>query len=213
MLPRIAVPCSRCRRGTDDPWVIPCRFCRGTSLGLPLIAAGWHERGLRALLLRAKWRGDRPAVEVLADLMIQSLELPVEDSTGTAVGAAGRVFDAWCAVPRDRWRWLRHGVPLSELLGSELGGRLGVERLPPPRRRRRPPQTRHTGSARRTNLIGAFYYPPREAARIRGRRVILVDDVATTGSTLDHCARAILAAGATHVSAWVAAAVPSDGVS
>ncbi|MGE3163593.1 MAG: ComF family protein [Planctomycetota bacterium] len=167
-----------------------------------MFGAVWHEDGARDLILRAKWQGDRAALLVLADL--------IGESCGPAAcAAAGLAFvpDGWCAVPRDPWRWLRRGTPLSERLGVEIGRRTGLPRLPPPRRKWRPPQTSRTGAARRSNLAGAFAYPRRSQRKVRGKRVVIIDDVATTGSTLEQCARALTEAGAASVAAWVVALV------
>jgi ComF family protein len=66
------------------------------------------------------------------------------------------------------------------------------------RRKRTAPQG--AGRAARTrNVAGAFGVPARRRTAIEGRRVLLVDDVRTTGATLDGCARALKAAGATGV--------------
>jgi predicted amidophosphoribosyltransferase len=71
------------------------------------------------------------------------------------------------------------------------------------RRRATRPQTGLGRAERRRNLRGAFAVPRPEA--VRGRVVALVDDVATTGSTLDAVARRLLACGATAVVAVAAA--------
>ena len=63
------------------------------------------------------------------------------------------------------------------------------------RRRRTPPQNSGR-AARARNVAGAFSVPARRRQAIEGRRVLLVDDVRTTGATLDACARALKAAGA-----------------
>ena len=47
-------------------------------------------------------------------------------------------------------------------------------------------------------------------AALRGRRIALVDDVMTTGSTLDEASRVLLAAGAAEVQVWVVARTPED---
>ncbi|HEY3930483.1 MAG TPA: phosphoribosyltransferase family protein [Candidatus Koribacter sp.] len=72
-------------------------------------------------------------------------------------------------------------------------------------------QTGFTREQRRHNLHGAFAVPDR--AHLRGRRVLLVDDVLTTGATADECSRILLRAGAEQVLvATVARAVSLDGV-
>jgi len=57
-------------------------------------------------------------------------------------------------------------------------------------------------------LEDAFALPARNAARVRGRRVVLVDDVLTSGATVTACARLLWAAGAAGVDVLAAARVP-----
>ncbi len=67
------------------------------------------------------------------------------------------------------------------------------------------------GGSGQSTVVGAFDARPARAARLAGRRVLLVDDVLTTGATAGACARALLAAGATRVDLLVAArAVGAD---
>ncbi|HEY0303272.1 MAG TPA: phosphoribosyltransferase family protein, partial [Rhizomicrobium sp.] len=56
-----------------------------------------------------------------------------------------------------------------------------------------------SAKARRRNMLGAFKVPPGHKSAIRGRNVLLVDDVLTTGATVDACARALKRAGAAKV--------------
>ena len=60
---------------------------------------------------------------------------------------------------------------------------------------------------RRANVAGAFAVPAALEAQVCGRRILLVDDVLTTGATLDACARTLRRAGATHVDALTFARV------
>jgi ComF family protein len=65
------------------------------------------------------------------------------------------------------------------------------------------PQTSLSGKARRTNLRGAFVVPnPR---KIKGKNILLIDDIFTTGSTLHECAKILQQAGARHIEAFTLA--------
>lgn len=68
-------------------------------------------------------------------------------------------------------------------------------------------QAGKSGSGRRRNVAAAFAVPPRRAAQVKGKRILLVDDVMTTGATLEGCSRALLAAGAASVDVAVVARV------
>jgi len=59
------------------------------------------------------------------------------------------------------------------------------------------------------NVSNAFLVDPKQVRRVAGRRIALVDDVATSGATGDEAARALRAAGASEVALWVVARTPS----
>ncbi|MCF7839087.1 MAG: ComF family protein, partial [Candidatus Marinimicrobia bacterium] len=93
----------------------------------------------------------------------------------------------------------------SELLARSVARALGLPHAPRLLRRVRPTetQTHLTAAARRHNVEAAFAV--REARWVQGRRVLLVDDVMTTGATVDACARALKQAGAARVFVLTAA--------
>jgi predicted amidophosphoribosyltransferase len=62
-------------------------------------------------------------------------------------------------------------------------------------------------AARATNVQGAFRVPPEGKAEVAGRRLVLVDDVLTSGATVEGCAKALLRAGARNVDVLVFARV------
>jgi predicted amidophosphoribosyltransferase len=79
------------------------------------------------------------------------------------------------------------------------------------RRRNTPPQGRLGPAARRRNVAGAFVVTPARRSALRGRRVLLVDDVMTTGATISACSRALLRAGAAAVDVLVLTRVVRPG--
>jgi predicted amidophosphoribosyltransferase len=60
---------------------------------------------------------------------------------------------------------------------------------------------------RAANVQGAFRVPPEDRGAVAGRRLVLVDDVLTSGATVDGCARALLRAGAANVDVLIFARV------
>ena len=79
------------------------------------------------------------------------------------------------------------------------------------RRRATDSQAGKSGSGRRRNVAGAFHVPERRRAQVEGRRILLVDDVMTTGATAEGCARALKQAGAARVDVAVLARVKEAG--
>lgn len=109
------------------------------------------------------------------------------------------VFDAVTAVPLHARRERERSYNQSALLAGALASRLRVPYDWCCLRRdvATPTQTALTAAQRRTNVSRAFSAP--DAEWVRGRRLLLVDDVMTTGATVGECARVLRAAGAASV--------------
>ena len=117
--------------------------------------------------------------------------------------------DAIVPVPlhwRRQWaRRFNQAALLAELIAKAGGA--SVEHSALKRVRATPQQVGLSQAERARNVQGAFRVPPPARAQVAGRQLLLVDDVLTTGSTLDACARALLRAGAAQVDVLVFARV------
>jgi ComF family protein len=144
---------------------------------------------LRELILRMKHVSGEGLAEVLGELWACHMEKRLRELKA----------DVIVPVPLHWWRRCMRGYNQSAVLAQALAHRL---RIPCRTRwlrriRNTPRQVVQSVSARRANVRNAFFAPAR--AELRGKTVLLVDDVLTTGSTANDAARALRAAGATRV--------------
>jgi ComF family protein len=133
-----------------------------------------------------------------------------------ATGEVSRAVDLVAPVPLHWRRRVQRGFNQAELLALEVGGRFGLPVIPRLLRRTRwtTTQTAFSHLRREANVRGAFvawvarngrralprlWDRWRGRADLRGKRVLLVDDVLTTGSTVHECARVLRNAGAQEV--------------
>jgi ComF family protein len=177
----------------DPPYA--CIRCR--SGPQPLAGLGFYsgyQGALRELLLDFKFHSRLGLARLLDILLGRALETHFP----------GQGFDLVVPVPAHTLRLLRRGFNQSLVLARMAGRRLAtpVDGHALRRTRHTPPQSGLTKAERESNLAGAF--AARES-RCGGKRILLVDDVATTGSTLGACARTLKRAGASTVHALVLA--------
>ncbi len=116
-----------------------------------------------------------------------------------------RTFDLLVPVPLHRIRRRERGYNQSAVLAHELGRRLGCPVRPGMLKRIRPTatQTNLTAKERLSNVAGAFQYG--KSGRLVDRQVLLVDDVMTTGATVNACAKSLKKGGAASVHVITAA--------
>ena len=119
-------------------------------------------------------------------------------------------LDFVTGTPGGRRRRGSGGFDQAELLAKALARELDLEARPTLEKfRHRPPQSKtKTAAKRRANVQGAYRLLP--GADVRGRTVLVVDDILTTGATLGECGRILRQAGAKALYAAVIAAVNQD---
>jgi ComF family protein len=159
------------------------------------VAAGWYEGVLAEAIHLFKYRGKTLLARPLGAFLVDAMKrLPKVD----------------CLVPvplhpsRLREREFNQSLLLCDSLKAESGLPVihdGLERV-----RETPPQIGLAHAARRGNVRRAFVSKGPE--RIEGRRIVLIDDVFTTGATVNDCARALKRAGAETVCVLTVARTP-----
>lgn len=172
-----------------------CSICRGKRLAFRRAAAvGLYSGPLREIILRLKYRRLEYLAEPLASMLY-----------GVARKAGLAEQDLLTSVPLHWGRRLRRGFDQADLLSQRLNRFLQIPLSERNLRRIRATasQTGLSESKRRENVRGAFKV--RRPDEVKGKRVLLVDDVMTTGATASECARTLLSAGAKEVSVLVVA--------
>jgi predicted amidophosphoribosyltransferase len=110
------------------------------------------------------------------------------------------------SIGRRRWaRRFNQSAALAEAISALCGVPVSHSGLK--RTRSTPQQVGRSKTERADNVQGAFVVPGEHRAEIAGRRLILVDDVLTSGATVDACTRALLRAGASHIDVLIFARV------
>ncbi len=187
--------CRRCWRPWRDAG--PCVSCRIEPPPFDgLYAAFVYTGTARELVHALKYRG------------MTALAPPMASRLAGGVRDGGLAADMVVPVPLSGLRRRTRGYNQAEALARELGRELSLPVLAHglARRRHSPPQARSADAdERRRNVLGAFVARARNVA---GLRVLLVDDVTTTGATFAACAGALKEAGARSV--WAVAFARED---
>jgi len=202
--------CAACFSGLVVPGDPACRACQTMFAAIPgedalcdqcretppihdgVTAATLYNDASRGLVLALKHGRQLALVPMMARMLARRVTVH-----------HGESLDGWLVVPvpLHRWRLWRRGFNQSALLARALareqGGRLLVDGLI--RHRATPSLGGLDAAERATAVADAISVRPRHAGVLAGARVLLVDDVLTSGATSNACVAALRAAGAAHV--------------
>lgn len=192
--------CVLCRRLLVKDETDLCHICRldAPEVGMATknkfsFIAGWtavwyYKDTVRQSLLRYKFRNARSYAPIYGRLLAMKLSRLCPDG-----------FDCLTWVPVSRRRSFKRGFDQVELLAKAVGKELGIQPIRTLRKiRHTPPQSTITGAAqRRANVLGAYRLVEPDA--VKGKRVLWLDDILTTGATASECARVLLTGGAKDV--------------
>ncbi|MCS6869900.1 MAG: ComF family protein [Anaerolineae bacterium] len=150
------------------------------------IAAAPFEGALREAIHALKYKGVRQLAPILAERLAQAFKQ--SDFQAQAI----------VALPLHAERLAQRGYNQSALLAEQLAARLRLPYLPEAAQRIRntAPQVGLNRQERAANVADAFRADPEQ---VRGLRLVLVDDVVTTGATMRACAEALCSAGAAEI--------------
>lgn len=188
------------------------RLCPGCAASLPEPFSGarrgshykrwasalWYEDRVRESFLRFKFGGCRFYAEHYGPWLANAV-----------TKLLGTDYELLTYVPISRLRKRRRGYDQTLLLAEAAGRELGMKPVCTLKKRSRvKPQSRTLGpEERQRNIRGAFSVP--DPALVRGKRVLLIDDVLTTGATVSEASRMLLEAGAKSVDVATLAAAPT----
>ena len=182
--------CKLCGRGKEE-CMCKDRQCFYISLAAPL----YYEDIVKQCIWNFKFNGKIQNAKILADEMVKTAEKEF----------AGKKIDIITCIPLTKRSLKERGYNQSWLLAKEIGTLLNIDTIDGLLKKLYDTPAQHTmnSSMRRGNLAGVFDVTKPEM--IFNKRVLLCDDVATTGSTLNECAKMLVLSGAKEVYCLTAA--------
>lgn len=188
--------CRHCRVETPECAVYSTKFSFLDSW----TAVWYYEDPVRGSVLRYKFSSARHYADCYGRMLAMRLLERFPEG-----------FDCLTWVPISRLRKFRRGYDQVELLARAVGRELGMEPVRLLQKiRNNPPQSGISGQAeRRANVLGV--YRLKASADVENNKILLLDDVITTGATAGECARVLLTGGASEVHFGAVAAARHHG--
>jgi ComF family protein len=206
----MAPACAACASVLEEPLAGPvCPACWASVLSSPISWLPPHRSSIERVISAGAYDGIlRDIIHAWKFERRQSLARPLARLVREHCAEALRDADLVVPVPMTPWRRWQRGFNQADDLARHLGvprARL-LARLRP-----RPAQSTLPSARRQTNLDASIFVPIYRRAAARARVIVLVDDVVTTGATLEACAMALRRAGAKQVRAVTVAHTPLRG--
>ena len=172
-----------------------CAFCRVERFHFNrAFACAVYEGAMKELLHAYKFHRRRALGELFARMMFEF----------AAAHMTQEAFDFILPVPMDPEKWVTRGFNASEILSAALSKKLGVPHaLFLKRRKSDSPQFQLAKNDRRENVKGCFWVEG--GGRLAGKKLLLVDDILTTGQTVSECSRVLKKSGASRVTVFACA--------
>ncbi len=197
--------CLKCGLPLNETWKndLRCERCMKNNYNFAYARSpGEYSGSLKDILHLYKFGQNEHLAVPLSELVMKM--------AGSQLLPGDRTFDADAiiAVPLHRKREKKRGFNQSYLIARQLGKKLGikVEKKVLIRSRDSIPQIELPPYKREKNVRGAFTI--RNAFRVRGRKIFLIDDIFTTGATVSECAKVLKEAGAREIVVFTVAHTP-----
>lgn len=173
--------CFRCNRLTTDGRT--CSSCRSSVQLAGASVASHYDGPVKELILALKFNNAISAAEIIAELLIPLL--------------ADKTFDLVISVPTTAGRYRRRGYNQARLIAQVVAAKLALPYRDSLRRLGSARQLGHSRQERLQQLSDSIIY--RSTLELAGARILLIDDVMTTGATMAECAAVLKTAGAKSV--------------
>lgn len=156
---------------------------------------GYRDDNVRKVIHALKYRGNKEAAELLAQAFLDTLPEYIEERIALDLSKDIRAVPVPLSPGKQRVRGFNQTGRIAELFCEQSGCPLEKDAIVKIRETKN--QTGLKREERLVNLRGAFAVP--DAGRVKGKTIILLDDIVTTGSTLGEAERALSNAGAKQV--------------
>ena len=189
--------CPDCEK--DLPWIPGAEALREGPGGLRCAGAVWYEKTVRDALLRLKFQGASEIAEPLGELLARC-----------AAEQFGGEFDTVTWVPVSKKRLRKRGYDQAELLARSACRFWDIQPVRLLEKKEDNPAQSgiRDAAARRANVLGVY----EAVGDVAGKRILLIDDICTTGATLIECTRVLEDAGAEQVVCVAAALTRKENV-